>query len=192
MNSSLKLPQPGIARFVALCLLALCLLVPDSRAEFKEYELKAVYIERITRFLTWPEEVGKEQPRDRFVIGVLGENPFGGTLRELYAERQMKKRPIEIRELTALADTASCHILFISQSEQERLPEILQVTRNKPILTIADTEGFAQQGVLVNLVLEDGKLRFVLNQAAFHKAGIVVDSLMLKVARIVEPLERFE
>jgi hypothetical protein len=183
-------PQTGTARLTALCLLMSCLLVPEAKAGFEEYGLKAVYIERITRFLTWPKAVSEEQTTIPFVIGILGENPFGTALHELYADRHIKKRPIKVRELTSLEGANQCHILFICRSEEERLAEILKVTRGKPILTIGDTAGFAELGVLVNLVLEGEKLRFVINEAAFHNAGIIVDSLMLKVARIVEPLER--
>ena len=162
----------------------------NAGADVREYELKAVYIERITRFLTWPEEGSEEQPADAFVIGILGENPFGGKLSDLYAGRSIKGKPISTRQLTGLDEVEQCHILFIARSEEERLSQVLTATRGRPILTVGDTEGFAQKGVLINLEVEGGKLVFVINQTTCHEAGILVNSLILKVARVVAPFKK--
>ncbi len=172
--------------------MVVCLCACVAVAEFEEYELKAVYLERITRFLEWPKKGSAVRREDRFVIGILGEDPFGAKLDDLYAGRRIKERPIEILRLDDPGKAGKCHLLFISGSEAERLPEILAVTGGKPILTVGDTDGFAEKGVLVNLVIEDDRLRFVINEAAFHEAGIRVDSLMLKVARVVAPLKKTE
>ncbi len=159
-----------------------------ASAQFAEYQLKAVYLERIARFLRWP---GAEAPDDaQFVVGVIGTNPFGPALAELYATRKIKNKPILVRHLSEATAVDGCHMLFIPGTERDRLDAILVATRGKPIVTVGDTAGFAQKGVMVNFYIEREKLRFEINEKQLHQAGIEVDSLILKVARVVKSAEK--
>jgi hypothetical protein len=173
-----------------IIVLILFLAADAALCQFEEYELKAVYLERITRFFEWPDEIGGFGGNDSFVIGVLGENPFGTILRDLYAERTIKSKNVKVRYLSQLKEIEGCDLLFISQSMSEELPQVLEITAKKPILTVGDTKGFAERGVLVNFFIEKNKLRFEMNEQALHEADIMIDSLLLKVSKIVNPLEQ--
>lgn len=175
-----------------ILVLFLFLGADTALCQFEEYELKAVYLERMTRFFEWPDATGDFGADDSFVIGVLGENPFGTRLTDLYAERTIKSKNIKVRYLSQLKEIEGCHLLFISRSMSEELPQILEVTAKKPILTVGDTKGFAEKGVLVNLFIENDKIRFEINEQGFHEAGILIDSLLLKVSKIVNPLKQVE
>ncbi len=168
----------------------LFLLTDAALCQFEEYELKAVYLERITRFLEWPDEAKGFLAQDTFVIGVLGENPFGNILTDLYAERPIKNRNVKVRYLSQLREIEGCDLLFISQSMSEELPQVLEITAKKPIVTVGDTEGFSERGVLVNFFIEKNKLRFEINEQGLREADIMIDSLLLKVSKIVNPLEQ--
>jgi len=178
---------------VSLILVIFLFLGADiALCQFEEYELKAVYLERVTRFFEWPIETGGFGADNSFVIGVLGENPFGTRLTDLYSERTIKNRNITVRYLSQLNEIEECHLLFISRSMSEELPQVLEVTANKPILTVGDTKGFAEKGVLVNFFIENDKLRFEINEQGLREAGILIDSLLLKVSKIVNPLKQAE
>ncbi len=177
--------SPDALRARRFCVLLWSLMVCGAVAQVKEYDLKAVYMERITRFLQWPEPENGIRPKDRFVIGILGENPFGSKLDELYAERRIKNLPIEVRQQIDLSEVGQCHLVFISRSEEGRLPSVLSAMRGKPILSVGDTAGFAEMGVLVNLVIEGERLRFEVNEQGIYQAGLDIDPLLLKVARNV-------
>jgi hypothetical protein len=170
--------------------LFLFLAADAAICQYEEYDLKAVYLERITRFVEWPDETEGSGSDDSFVIGVLGENPFGTILTDLYAERTIKSKNVKVRYLSQLKEIEGCDLLFISQSMSEELPQVLQITANKPILTVGDTKGFAEKGVLVNFFIEKNKLRFEINEQALHEADILIDSLLLKVSKIINPLEQ--
>jgi hypothetical protein len=53
------------------------------------------------------------------------------------------------------------------------------------VLTIGDTEGYAEQGVMVNFYLEDNMVRIEINIDAARRAGLNISSQLLKLARIV-------
>ncbi len=181
-----------IIKSVFILVIFLFLRANIALCQFEQYELMAVYLERIARFVEWPHKTESSMSDNYFVIGVLGENPFGTILTDLYAERTIKNKNIQVRYLSQLNEIDKCHLLFISRSMSEELPQILEIIAKKPILTVGDTEGFAEKGVLVNFFIENNKLRFEINEQGLHEAGILIDSLLLKVAKIVNPLKKAE
>lgn len=149
-----------------------------------EYQLKAEFLERFTRFIEWPSLAGDSGP---FLIGVVGRNPFGAHLEQIAASRRVKGRRVEVVYFDDAAKIADCHVLFISSSEKERLQSILSLTRSKPILTVSDTSGFASAGVLINFYAAGESVRFEINEAAVERSGLRVSSKLFKLARLVGP-----
>lgn len=152
-----------------------------------EYQIKAVFLEHLTRFIEWPDSSGVSDTSTPFIVTVIGENPFGSILEEIYAKQKIKNKKVEIRHVSTPDDLADCHILFISSSNKNILPVILSRTMNKPILTISDTEGFAQKKVLINFYLSGNKIKFEINEKAVHESGLAMSYMLLNLARIVNP-----
>lgn len=157
-------------------------------AQQSEYTIKAVFLENLTRFIEWPDSSGVSDTSTPFIVTVIGENPFGSILEEIYAKQKIKNKKVEIRHVSTPDDLADCHILFISSSNKNILPEILSRTMNKPILTISDTEGFAQKKVLINFYLSGNKIKFEINEKAVHESGLAMSYMLLNLARIVNPV----
>lgn len=178
--------MPGAAvrvrRGLVVVALAARVLLAREPPQVPEYELKAEFLERFTRFIDWPNEAGPETP---FVIGVLAPNPFGRYLDELASSRKVKGRPIVVKEIAAPENADECDLLFVPASHKKNLPRILSKTSGKPILTVGDTDGFAEKGILVNFYTSESNLRFEINDAAIKKSGLKASSKLLKLARII-------
>ncbi len=157
-------------------------------AQQSEYTIKAVFLEHFTRFIEWPEPFEIDDASDPFCVAVIGENPFGSTLDQIYSEQKIKNRQVEIRYISAPDEITGCHILFISSSNKEILPEILSRTRDKPILTVSDTNGFAENGVLINFYLAENRIKFEINERAVHESGLIMSYRLLSLARIVNQM----
>ncbi|MCP5054657.1 MAG: YfiR family protein [bacterium] len=170
-------------------LLVLCIIVPNLSlfSSKDEYIKKAAFIRSVSLYIQWPESSGINDQSKPVVFGVIGENPFGPILESAYSreEYKIKDKKVEIRYISKMEDIADCHILFISKSKEKELEEILAITRLKPIVTIGDTEGFAEKGVLLRLYVSKGLIRFEISQAALRNSPLVVDSELLSIARIV-------
>jgi hypothetical protein len=76
-------------------------------------------------------------------------------------------------------------VLFIAASESGNLDRILGSIGNNSVLTIGDSPGYAEQGVMVNFYLEENKVRFEINREAAARARLGISSQLLKLARIV-------
>lgn len=176
------------ARRAALVLAALACLLPCAAPGADrdlEYSVKAVFLERFARFVEWPAGALGE-PGGPFRIVVLGQDPFDGLLEKAYASRPIRERRVEIRRVSSVEEIGPCHLLFLSSSVAAKLPAVLARLRGKPVLLVGDTDGYAQAGVHLNLFLEQGKVRFELNQEALKEAGLVASYLLQQVAVSVE------
>jgi hypothetical protein len=74
--------------------------------------------------------------------------------------------------------------LFISRSAGNHVPEILAALEGKPVLTVGDSDGLAERGVIINMFIEDSKVRFEINQAAALKSKLQISSRLLRLARL--------
>lgn len=152
--------------------------VPDVRVA--EPELKVEFIERFTRFVEWPGA-----GPGPFVIGVLGRSPLEPYLRDLARARQVKGRPLHVRAIADLEDVGGVHLLFIPSSEETHLRRVLARTDGRAILTVGDTAGFAEAGVILNFYTAGETLRFEVNEAAAQRSGLVISAKLLRLARRV-------
>ncbi len=144
-----------------------------AAAQDRDEVLDGIKVNFLRNF-TFPEYVG--WPGDAFaredspiVIGILGADPFGERLdamvkkfNETLPQRQKvraleKKKParlIELRRAAAPAALAGCHVVYISPPEEGALPAILAAFKGTATVTVGDTKGFAEKGVVLNMTVE--------------------------------------
>ncbi|MCP5104453.1 MAG: YfiR family protein [bacterium] len=159
-----------------------------------EYPTKAVFFEKLAKYITWPDESGILDTSQPFVISVIGENPFVAKkgkekpeewLRGVYEDKKIENKKVEIRYISDIEDIPGTHILFISKSEKKKLKEILAAATQHPVLTIADSDGFAKKGVHINFYLSKGRVNFEINETGIRSSGLKVSYHLLKIAKIV-------
>jgi hypothetical protein len=152
-----------------------------AQAPPTQYQLKAAFLYNFAKFIDWPPETFPDD-KSPFIIGILGENPFGTDLERMVAEKKINNRPIKIRPFSAVADATNCCILFISTSEIKRMPEIMEKLHGTSVLTVGETDQFIGAGGMINFVPEANKIRFQINDAAAKAAGLKISSKLLSLA----------
>jgi hypothetical protein len=147
-----------------------------------EYQLKAVYLFNFAKFVEWPA-AAFSAPSAPLIIGVIGKNPFGDFLENTVRGKALNGHPLAVREIRASNETTNCHILFISTSEQKRVPEILKSLQNAPILTVSEMDHFTETGGMINFVWVEKTIHFQINDAIAKNAGLKIGSKLLGLAR---------
>lgn len=166
----------------------LCLVLPFSTFSLEdEYYRKAALFRVFSQHIEWPKDTGIDDRSKPFVIGIIGENPFDDILEKAYSQTdiKIKEKNVEIRYISKMQEIEGCQILFITKSVGTELAEIITITNKKPILTIGERKGFAEKGILFNLYISKGQIRFEINAIALRESGLIVDSQLLSVARLV-------
>ena len=187
----MALPAPSSRRpslVVALAVLVSCIALAQSvvaqTSTVREYQIKAVFLFNFGQFVTWgPDDF--PDATSPFVIGVLGEDPFGATLDAIVEGESVQGRPVQIERYVDVDDVGSCHILFVSGSELPRLDRVFERLRGRGILTVGETEGFAERSGMIRFVVVDNRLRLEINAAAAERAGLAISSRLLSLADVV-------
>lgn len=173
----------GLFSVVALCLAStLRAAVADLVAH--EYQIKAVFLFNFAQFVEWPPEAFAG-PGEPFVIGVLGDDPFGPYLDEAVRGEKVNNRPIRIERFARVEDVKTCHILYISRSESGRLQEILSAIKGRSILTVTDVDASGRVGGMIRFVTENNKVRLRIENGAAKAAGLKISSKLLRPSQVV-------
>lgn len=156
-----------------------------AAAPLNEYEVKAAFLFQFTRFVEWPPTMFPDAEAP-LVVGVLGQDPFGDHLRSAFQGRTAQGRQIVVRHVRHGQQLQQCHLLFVSASEEARIPDLLRTVGTAGVLTVGDSPGFAEAGGAVNFVIEAARVKLEVNMRAAERARIRISSKMLTLARIVD------
>ena len=164
--------------------LFLCASRPALSNTLREYEIKAAYLYNFINYIEWPEQ-SLPPAGGVLTIGVVGENPFGPSLDPLNG-KQIKGRTLAVKQVSSPADLKNCQIVFISASEKERFPQILESLKDARIVTVSEIDGFAEHGGVINFYSDRNKVRFEINHELARSKGLTISSELLKLARLVK------
>lgn len=167
---------------VLACLAIMALANGRVRGADTEHQVKGGYLYNFTKFVDWPSNAFAN-PDTPIVIGILGEDPFGRQFDEAMKTETSKGRRLEVRRCKDAADAGRVHILFIPASENARLPAILEALEGRSILIVGESDGFTLRGGHIGFFIEDGKVRFEINQDAAKRAKLKISSDLLNLAR---------
>ena len=157
-----------------------------ARADIsREYQVKAVFLYNFAQFTDWPSSVFAAAD-DPIVIGVLGSDPFGSFLDETVKGEVIKGRHIKVIRFKTVAEIQTCHILYIGQSEANRVERILDAVQKKPVLTVTDLDVAASRRIIIRFIAEHNRVRFQINLEAAKEAQLTLSSKLLRVAIIAE------
>jgi len=176
----------GVASILTFLAPALAVVAPapvHAGSDDLEYRVKAEFIERFTHFIEWPPTAfaGPDAP---FVLCVVGRTPVTGYLEAMARVRRIRDRRVELRRLGPTAELSACHLVFIASDERAYLKQILARVAGRPIVTVADSEGFGRAGVLINLVLDgEGRVRFEISAAGARQSALTLNAQLLRLSR---------
>lgn len=153
----------------------------SAQSSLSEYKVKAVFLFNFSKFVKWPPETFANESNP-LVIGILGKDPFGNILEETMKGEKVNNRPLVIKRFRNADDISLCHILFITD-----LSKAADVQASKfNILTVGESENFAQRGGMIGFLKENHKTKIQINLNAVKGANLSIDSRLLRLAEIVD------
>lgn len=164
-----------------LAALPLCAL--STRAQ-TPYQLKAAVLGNLAKFVEWPETSFSSHSAP-IRIGIFGQDPFGPDLATILASVKVRGRSFQFEHSSRVEKLIDCHIIFVSEGETERLPEIVSALDRRPVVLVGDHPRFLELGGTINFHMEDRKVRFAINLAAAERAKISINPQLLRLASTV-------
>lgn len=177
-------PRHLAFRLAVIALTAVAVRANAEGPAIDEYQVKAAFLYNFAKFVEWPPEaVGSSN--GPIAICVLGQNPFGHALQDTVDGKTVSGRTFVVRQTAEAKQAAHCQILFVSSSERKRYAAILGELRAGGVLTVGETEDFAEAGGVVNLKLESSRVQIQINMSAAEEAGLHISSKLLSLAQII-------
>ncbi len=161
--------------------------VPGLRGQASlpsEDQVKAAFIYNFAKFVEWPPAAFAEAGSP-IIIGVAGDASVEDTLDRYVKDKTVEGRKLLVGRWKQGQSSPRCHILFIGSTVGSSHAEILRNIRGSPVLTVGETDGFAQQGGMINFILTDNKVGFEINRKNAESAGLKISSKLLALAKTV-------
>jgi hypothetical protein len=156
--------------FARLVFVFLVLMSAPAWASADLEKMEAIYIQKLINYIDWPETKG-----DEFVIAVEGQDGLFQHLEETFRSPLMGKTvKIVHYDPKNISFTPRILCLFTSREKIPPQPGLLVITQRD--------EGIPD-GAVINFVLEEGKLRFDINNSEAQRRELRINARLLKLAR---------
>ncbi|MCX5647271.1 MAG: YfiR family protein [Phycisphaerae bacterium] len=177
----------------------------EESASQREYQVKAAFVYNFLKFVVGgrfgaaDEKAGSDSdPNGTIVVGVCGRVPSKESFAELQGKR-IKNKQVKVRFFQGfedlkdseqkipdphpqMAEIRQCHVLFLCPSEKPFWSRVLPPLQKEGILLVGDSPGFLEAGGIINLVIEEKKVRFEVNLAAAARGKLQIRSSLLRLA----------
>jgi hypothetical protein len=166
----------ALAKGVA-AIAAAALACAPAAAQLSDMAVKAAFLTKFPAYVSWPRP-----PAGATInLCLIGSDPFGGLIDSAARGQQVDGRPIAVRRLTGTDGADSCQIAFVQGPGDARTGQMLQALRGKPVLTVTDSRAGAARG-MISFVIDGGRVRFHIDQAAAQQSGLGLSSRLLAIA----------
>lgn len=164
----------------ALLAAALAALPAKASAQASETQVKAAFLPRFARYVTWPPSA-RPSAGQPFVLCVIGGDPFGRTLDRAASSQTADGHNVVVKRVRSASDADSCHIAYIHGSQADPTGQILAALGRRPILTVTDASNGSRRGI-IHFAVASGRVRFFIDEAEAAERGIDISSRLLALA----------
>lgn len=175
--------RPLYIAALCLCVVAARGLTQDAGLRVSERSVKAAFLYKFASYVQWPDADAKADAP--ITIGVIGATDFARELAEITANRTVSSRPISVRRLMTGSSLDGLDVLFIAREERDRVSQLVSAVRDKPILTVTESEGGLSSGSIINFTLDQDRVRFEVSLYAAEKSQLRLNARLLAVAQDV-------
>ena len=149
-----------------------------------EAEIKASFIYTLAKYVQWPPQMFASAGAP-VVLSVLGDDSLRQALEHTAAGKTIGGRSILVTSISRPSSLGLCQVLVIGVSESGTLREVLKGIGSRSVLTVGESDGFAEMGGVMNLAYADGMVRFKVNLEAADRLGLRISSKILALGEIL-------
>lgn len=151
----------------------------------QQQRLISVLTLNLARFTDWPEQAMMAE-QGTINLCVMGDNIVQQSFETVDRSLVNSNKHLQVVNLSRLRNLEQCQILYISALERNKLAQLLMELEDVPMLTVGENVDFVKSGGMVGFENIDGRIQLNINLNAVKRAGLVISSRILKLARIVD------
>jgi hypothetical protein len=149
--------------------------------QMMEQSIKAGLLYNFLKYTEWPQE---DPAASTATVCIFGKDPFRGSLQPM-TKRTVNQRPIALRRMDDIQETAGCHLLFVNADEKAQWPQLSEFLAEKSVLTVSDMGEFASLGGMIEFGQKDDRIDVRINMEALTSARLQVQERLLSLGHVV-------
>jgi TonB family protein len=162
--------QPAAIAVLLVCMVLTWCDPARAQQTAGQYQVEAAYLYNFAKAARWSAQSLPD--RASLIIGVLGgDEGFVKVLRDVLANKDINGHTIEIRYLRSPEEVRFCHLVFFRVAERTNRTIITQFGKSN-VLLVGENKSFLNDGGMINLTLDNGKITYQINTAALERAGL--------------------
>jgi hypothetical protein len=152
----------------------------DRQAERTEPEAKAAFLQKIFAFISWPK--GDRAAGQPLRIAFIGHSPVAREFTRLMNDHPVGNKPFEVHYETLESNLDDYQVVFLPLSSARRAQALAERTSSRPVLTVCESSGGCDKGIVLTLLVADDRIRYEVNLKRARKVGITFHSQILTYA----------
>jgi hypothetical protein len=136
----------------------------------QEYEKKSLFLYNFTKLIEWPIEYNGTE----FVIGVVGDEQWIKQLQGFMAQKKVSGKKIIVEKYKK---GARYNVVYIPSSEMSAFAGVKAAIKKSKTLLVTDD---AAQGTHISFMLDQDKVRYLVDKVAIEKAGMKVGQELMR------------
>ena len=169
---------------VAALVLALLGAAGPARAgagDAPDISVKAAFLYNFAKFAEWPA-LPTAAP---ILVCIVGDAGIAAAFAETVRGQNIGGHTLATSQPLDSTGWLGCHVLFFADRETRQFASAKAGITSQPVLTVSDGKGFALAGGVIELFVEEGRMRFAINLDAAEQAGVHLSSRLLGLAKVV-------
>ena len=168
------------SRLLSVMLLLITMSAGAADAS-REDKIKAGYIYNFAKLVNWPQTESSLDDT-AFKICIMDSNIYKAAA--TLAGKDIHGKRAEVKKITASESVnTECKIIFLTKSAN--MDEVLETAKGLPILTLADTVNFVNKGGIIEMFVENNKIRFSINEKSAIENGLQISPRLSGLANNV-------
>lgn len=148
-------------------------------------KVKAAYLLNFIRYTEWPAPVFSDE-KSPLLVCLIGTESFKEIMQEAAAIQKISERSVVVKRIDDHSTISKeCHVVYVGRALVSQDTELMNIIKDKPILTVGESELFANGGGMISFVSEPETIQFLVNLGAAEQAGLKISSRMLSLAKKV-------
>lgn len=159
--------------------------------DMEEFQYKAVWLERFSRFIDWPKDSDVNDLSKPFVIGVIEDEVLRKNLSDIFITQQIKGKKVVVRLVSSPTEITGCNLLLLPTTLTWDITTIINIVKKKPIFTISEDDDLTAKGIHIGLIIKREKIRYRMNERALKESNFSwTFHLPEQAEEVVEPIRR--
>lgn len=169
-------------KHIFICLM-LILFSTTVYSQDREYLIKSAFIEKITRFIDWPEN--SDADNEDVVFGIITKDEkVVKTVRYYFKNQQINHKHVQVKRIESLSDLEDVDILYVTVNLENELCQTIFNTSDTNYLIFTDNIS-QQKNIHINLQTSNNRMTFQINPKRLEENGFYVNSKLYAYGEII-------